>query len=529
MKNGYFKVVKLEGGFGIRVFPPQDGGKPVLSTTVVEYLDREKVPYTSQSLKGVFDNPGGGTVLLSEGDCPVINEKVLINVSEDGMTATAFFFPPSDTGKRSSINEFVLDLKHKGVIYGVKADVIKAHFTNEPVYCEDLTVAVGKPPRHGTDAKIEYYFNTDLHVRPTMKEDGSVDYYHLNMINQCSENDVLARIIPEDPGEPGTSVLGSKVKPRDVKRATLKFGNNIKLSEDKLSISSMVTGHVSLVEEKVFVSNVYTVENVDNSVGNIEFEGSVQVNGNVNSNFKIVASGNVVVNGVVEGASIEAGGNIVIARGMNGMSKGVLKAGGDIIAKFLENAKAYAEGYVSCESILHSDVMAGTEITVDGKRGFVTGGHIQATQKIAVKTLGSAMGAQTLVEVGMHPGKKARLVQLTKECADIKKSISVIEPMLVTFREKTAMGYKWSREQMDQVRKAAMQLEDLNESLKKNSKELEEISPTEETDFKPVVIVNETVYPGTTIVIEDVSMSVQSSYKYCKFEKRSGDVKITQI
>ena len=38
-------------------------------------------------------------------------------------------------------------------------------------------------------------------------------------------------------------------------------------------------GHVSLVEGKVFVSDVLTVENVDSSTGNIEYDGNVQVNG----------------------------------------------------------------------------------------------------------------------------------------------------------------------------------------------------------------------------------------------------------
>lgn len=121
---------------------------------------------------------------------------------------------------------------------------------------------------------------------------------------------------------------------------------------------------VSLVEGKVFVSDVYEVENVDLSTGNIDFEGSVQVNGNVSSNFVIRAGSNVIISGVVEGAYIEAGGNIIIARGMNGMAKGTLKAGGNIVAKFLENATASAGGYVSTESILHSNVIAATEIQV---------------------------------------------------------------------------------------------------------------------------------------------------------------------
>lgn len=166
---------------------------------------------------------------------------------------------------------------------------------------------------------------------------------------------------------------------------------------------------MSLVEGKVFVSDVYEVENVDLSTGNIEFEGSVQVRGNVSSNFEIRAGGNVIISGVVEGACIEAGGNIIIARGMNGMAKGNLRAGGDIVAKFLENATVSAGGYVNTESILHSNVTAATEIQVTGKRGFITGGHVRAGQRIEVKTLGATLGAPTVVEVGVDPEKKQNI------------------------------------------------------------------------------------------------------------------------
>lgn len=142
---------------------------------------------------------------------------------------------------------------------------------------------------------------------------------------------------------------------------------------------AQVNGHVELVEGTVFVSDELAVENVDNATGNIDYEGNVQINGNVTTNFRVKAKGDIVVKGVVEGAVLEAGGNIVIARGMNGMGRGVLKAGGNIISKFLENATAEAEGYVASESILHSKVTAGGEVNVDGRRGFITGGKVCAT------------------------------------------------------------------------------------------------------------------------------------------------------
>ncbi|MDE7404801.1 MAG: FapA family protein, partial [Lachnospiraceae bacterium] len=291
----------------------------------------------------------------------------------------------------------------------------------KPISCTDILVAKGQPPRHGTDARIEYYFETDLHAKPTLKEDGSVDFFNLNTLNHCKKGDVLARLFKEDPGEYGVNIYNEKIKPRNVKQAVLKYGRNIAISDDRQVLTTEVDGHVSLVDGKVFVSNVLEVENVDNSTGNIEYDGNVMVNGNVCTNFSVKARGDIEVRGVVEGAFLEAEGSIVIARGMNGMAKGTLKAGGNVIAKFIENSKVNAGGYVSTESILHSEVTAGTEIIVSGRRGFITGGKVCAANLIQVKTLGSYMGADTFVEVGVDPNIKQRIQELQNAMTENKK------------------------------------------------------------------------------------------------------------
>ena len=69
------------------------------------------------------------------------------------------------------------------------------------------------------------------------------------------------------------------------------------MSQDKLTLTALVDGHVSLADQKVSVSNVYQVKDVGVSTGNIDFEGSVIIAGNVSANFEVKAGGNVVVNG----------------------------------------------------------------------------------------------------------------------------------------------------------------------------------------------------------------------------------------
>jgi hypothetical protein len=356
-----------------------------------------------------------------------------------------------------------------------------------------------------------------------------VDFFQLNILNHCAQGEELALLHPEEPGEAGSNLYGAPLKPRDLRKAVLKHGNNIEISEDGTRLTSMVEGHVELVEDTVFVSDVLTVENVDPSTGNIEYEGNVQVNGNVSTNFSIKAKGDILVKGVVEGATLQAGGNIVIVRGMNGMGRGVLQAEGNIIAKFLENATAYAGGYVTSESILHSKVQAGEEVNVDGKRGFITGGTVSAAGCISVKTLGSEMGAHTVVEVGADPKIKSRIEQLTKQIEEDQKTLEHIQPVLVSAKQKMARGIKLNAEQLQNLQALVKMNAQKTEAISQARTELEQLQKRVDNNHDMVVKVKGMAYPGAKICIGDVSMVVQKNAHYCRFVRERGDVKMQPL
>lgn len=532
MKNGYFQLMCSKTGTALKMIKPE-GGSRIFVREVMEYLNKYGILYDSPALnKGIQDALDAETkeyiIQLNKNTYPEIKESYRLTVSPDGMTAIARFYPPSSGGERMSADEFLGDLAAKGINFGIKSEEIQAFFKN-PSYCTDLLAAQGQLARPGKDGRIEYYFDTELKAKPTLNSDGSVDFFHLNTINHCCKGDVLAKLFPEVPGKYGCTIYGERIKPKEVKRAVLRYGHNISLSEDKLVLTAETNGHVTLVEGKVFVSNVFEVENVDISTGDIEYDGSVVVNGNVCTNFTVKAKGNIEVKGIVEGACLEAGGDIIIARGMNGMARGVLRAEGNVIAKFIENAKVYAGGYVSTESILHSEVMAGTEITVSGKRGFITGGRVSAANLINVKTLGSAMGADTIVEVGIDPGAKLKIQQLQKQIAENRKAIEKIHPVLAAMSQKMAQGIKLRPEQLKNIQEMIQKENEIKQDLDKDMQEFQTLQRMlEESDNARIEVTGE-VFAGTKICISDVSMVVKNSMSYCRFIKEHGDVKMAAL
>ena len=50
-----------------------------------------------------------------------------------------------------------------------------------------------------------------------------------------------------------------------------------------------------------------------------------------------------------------------------------------------------------------------------------------------------------------------------------------------------------------------------------------------ETDKSAQVIVKETVYPGTKIIISEASKIIKDPIDHCRFIKSSGEVRMTQL
>ncbi len=533
MRNGFFQVGCTPNGTILKIIKPKDGGSPVDAKEICEYLSSKGVMFSTPQIgqelaKAATEEKDEHLCLLNKDQISEIAESYILKASPDKMVLTARFYPPSMSGKKTSAYEFKRDLEQKKVKYGIKEDAIEKFYKN-PQYCTDVVVAEGLPVKQGQHATIEYYFDTDLSTKPALAEDGSVDFFNLKTFTQCQKGDILAKLNPPIPGEPGMTIFGEPIRPFDVKKAVLKYGRNISISEDNRVLTADINGQVSLVEGKVFVTDVLELDNVNTATGNIDYAGSVRVLGNVTENFSVKAGGSIEVRGVVEGAYLEAGENITIARGMNGMGKGVLKAGGNVISKFLENAEVTAGGFVSTDSILHCNVNAGTEVTVSGRRGFITGGKVTAGNLVSVKTLGSDMGADTIVEVGIDPNIKVRVAELQKIINDAQKSLAQSKPVLESFAVKLKSGATLSMDQKMYMQTLLTEQKEKQTAMAEATQELEGYEALMEQSNSARVEVTGDVYAGTKICISDVSMVVKSSMTYCQFVKAEGDVKMRAL
>lgn len=524
--NGFFQLNIKAGGVYAHIYPAKDGGKPIAIQELAEYLEKCRIhDYNLPEIdKAISQATEEMDVFISKQTINEVPEMAKVRITDDRMLAIIRFYPPSVNGKRMTEKDILNELTRVDVSYGIIEKMIRAYLA-APQYCRDIPIAKGKPVVPGKDAQIIYQFDTEPTAKPQLLEDGSVDFHQLNLFTSVKEGDLLAELIPAYPGEDGTDVFGKVVHPLKVNRKALKYGRNIRITEDKTKIYSEVDGDVKLEVDTVFVSNTYTVPaDVDNSTGDIDYNGNVVVTGNVRAGFTVIATGDIEVNGAVEGAVLKAGGNIVLKRGMQGMGKGSLEAGNDIVTKFLESCDVKAGNTINTGSSLHSNLIAEENIIVSGRKGFLIGGNVSAGKRIEASVFGNKMNTATSLHVGVKPEVMERYKELAFFIKEKQEELLESKQTMETLQKKMKDGQKLLPNQLVMAKQAVEVLKTLGPEIEKATKEYEDIKKDIEEHTNGRIVVNHTIYPGVSIDISNRILNIKDERSRCQFKMKGADV-----
>lgn len=447
-----------------------------------------------------------------------------VRITNDDMQAFISIDPPIG-GEDITEKAIYEALKINGVVFNIKDDAVKAAAAQR-AYKKEILVAEGVHPQNGKDAEIQYHFDTSTEKTIRIDEDGKVDFRELSLIKNVKRGDRLVTLIPHTEGTPGKTVRGIEVPGKDGKKLALPRGKNVDVTEDGLGLVSAVDGEVRLLDGKVNVFSVYEVKHdVDNSTGNIRFNGKVVVMGNVLTGFIIEAEGDVEVYGVVEGALIRSKGNIILHRGIQGMNRGELYCDGNLIAKFIENSKLEIKGNIQSDAIMHSQVICGKKLEASGRKGLLVGGSFKVGEEIKAKVLGSPMATITEVEVGVNPDMRKKYEEVKQELKQVSenldKAAKAVE--LLTKINKNSELPADKKVLLSKSIQLKLQLSKRREELAAEQAELdayfEELS-------RGRVRVYDTVYPGSRIIIGSSMLYVKDPVKFVSFYRQNAEIKM---
>lgn len=527
--DGFFELQYRTDGVYLTVYPPIGKGKKVEAREVLDKLSKKHIKDFSKEqveLLVLKQDKTPGKIAEAQEEV-MTNATVTVKISSDKMRAEMVISPP-ESGRMLNEQEIINILAEQGVVSGIDRSVIE-EMAKYPVYNEMITVAEGTQPVNGQNGRVQFYFKLEKDKKPAILEDGTVDFRNLNLIESVEKGKVLCTLVPPQPGIPGITVTGSELPAINGKEAVLPKGKNVVASEDGQSLIAEIDGQVSYIEGKVSVFANYEVPtDVNNSTGNISFTGNVIVKGNVLSGFIVEAGGNVEVWGVVEGAVIRAGGNIVLRRGMQGLGKGILESGGDIVARYIENSIIIAKGNITSEAIMHSNVKCGNKLELTGKKGLLVGGISRVGKEISAKVIGSYMATVTEVEVGVDPSLKERYKEVREDIRLMEEDLKKADQAIAVLKKMEQSGNLTPEKQEIMARGIRTKVHYTNR-IKELKEEMIHIELKLQEEANGKIRAFNYIYPGTRVSIGTCMMLVKENLQYCTLYRDGADIRIGAI
>lgn len=351
---------------------------------------------------------------------------ISVRVSADDMQASATL-TRARGGQPATVQGVLLALHQAGVRDGIDLALVESLCLQG--VADDVCVARGEPPVDGRNTAFQPLTPQTVDRTPQLDEFGRIDYREHGGILMVKAGTALMRRIPPTPGIDGHTVRARLLpaRPGLNQSFTAPLSGAAIDPKDPDLLVAQTAGQPVLVHQGMTVEPVLRVAEVNLAVGNIHFDGTVEVGGDVVQGMTVQASGDIVVKGMVDGGRLEAGGDIHVAFGVIALSH--LNAKGSIHARFAENSHLEAGTVIALHDMaLQCDLVSLNQIVVGdsgSRRGRLVGGSASALLLLHVPTLGSSKGGSTHITMAHNPRLQAQLQSLqtriqAEESAEVK-------------------------------------------------------------------------------------------------------------
>lgn len=383
----------------------------------------------------------------------------------------------------------------------------------------NLCVAKAVEPVPGEDTCFEMLVDACKDLQLTEDERGRVDLHQLHEFLVVEPGTPLLRRIPATSGQPGINVIGEELPAKPGRDLELSKDSEGVLTspEDPNLLVAEIKGHPVAIARGVRVDPTLRVKNVDLSTGDIDFDGSLEVTGDVTSGFVVRATGDIFIRGVVEKAEVEARKNLTVLGGVIGEDLGRaadkqlilrthLRAGGDVAAKFVNLADVVAMGdIVVREYAMQSHLRAGNAISLGqaGGKGCLIGGRAEAVHSLQANVLGSDASVATDVRIG-KPNPKRRLLEALKQAVlQSEHNIQKLAHMLETVEQRSAS----SGPSPEKLAKIRLTLDALGKRRTRIQEIIQRLTARQKLAQVAFVEVKKALHANVTLTIDGVSCS----------------------
>lgn len=459
-------------------------------------------------------------VKIVHGNPTIINgPDYLLRISETCMEALITLY------RRFSVEELFGVLKENGIVSGIMEKALEELAQGKRKY-EEILVAKGTAARDGRDGFFEYHFNPQPETRPIILADGSVDYNVLGKIELVSEGQLLVTYHAALPAVFGRDVMGNTIDAYDGKDLLPLQCKRCEMDESGCKYYASTEGNVTLEGRNLVVTPIYVIEgNLDAATGSVDFHGDVLVQGNVFAGVTVKTTGNITVDGHVETANLIAGKDVILKNGMQGAGSGSIRAGHNVMARFLEQTQVIAGNEINTGAILNCEVESGQTVVVAGNRGTIIGGSVTAVEQITAASIGNRAGVKTQLVIGLDCEFKEKMGEIDRLTEDYEENMTDAARTLdrITYQLKTQPATpELEQQKAEQMRrKINYQLK-----LKEIATKREQLIDINRRSADGKIVVNGISNVGCVIVINGVREVLHSEYRDVTYKKGRQEVRI---
>lgn len=496
-----------------------------------ELKNREEMRVRIEAQKALVAAGEGGEEAMRGAmqEVPKIDARFCAYTSANNMVAWCMLMPPSDPAAKLDKAALEAALQSSNITTGIDDNVI-SYLAETPPYFVLIPCASGTPVQEGEDGRIVEHFPRQLTRSVKMDEKGVADYRALNYVQVVNEGDLICDIIPPKEGRAGVRVDGTIAEPRVCKAAVPPAGANTVISEDGTKLLAAKGGHLEHDGTKFQIKLILDIPtDVDYNTGNIDYQGDVHIHGDVRGTFTVKATGNITVDGLVEAATVEADGDILISCGVLGDNNAVIKAGGNVRAKYIDNCVVSAGKSVFADCIMSSQVSSDESIQVNTGRGVIIGGTLSAANSIKARVVGTESGRKTEIELGSLSYATTEKGIDTEELREYVEELNKLEQDIAFLVKRQKLEEGDGKLKLNSRLEAALKRKAVIcpriEELSDRQQELDAMRP----DAAKCRFEASTVYPPTMITISGAMWKFEETKNSCVaiLNKDTGEIKIS--
>lgn len=341
-------------------------------------------------------------------------------ISADGLTCAAFYTPSGNGAPmtHTELQNFLAQAKIKeGILDDGIAVLIGSASQGKPL--NNCIIAHGLAMVAGENGNIALAVDDSLATESELHSDsGRMDLRRVQSFLNVASGQLIGTILLPGVGKSGLTVRGRTIPAQPGLPLELELIKNVRLGDDGISLYAEADGRLCWHGKELSVEDTYIIKgDVDFKVGNIMYNGFLEIKGDLLDGFTVKATKGIKIQGNIGVCEISTDGDVSFC-GMNGQGTGSITCGGTLTANFIHDAQVDVEGDVLLETEARNSYIRSNGC-IKINKGILAGGETIAIGGIESAIIGTITSQRTRVISGICHRDLMELNQLFNELKEL--------------------------------------------------------------------------------------------------------------